>query len=839
VAKEEANGVDKLTDAQRKEVEAQVETYKKAAADAEAKVAAAEAKNAELLAEKELGSVKKSLPRSKKTKEAFVTERKAIVDSIKDKWKNAANDGTLTAVPIPYAKQLYAIAPDVAKLVRSLVEEGIDTLGDVVSNVHSTIKEAIPEITEGDVRDIIAGRYRENKGTKNELQTKIHDIKREQEILNEFERVSNDEPKSEKADRAKNQKLAALNKQLDQLKRDKGADQYSDLTAIKRTISSNEKAAEKLKERIANKDFEKEKPIPFSENMELRKKHPELYNDALNAMFKKEEARHAFDIALRHDELANRTKSQKVVDFLKKLAGTTRSLAANFDDSFALVQAGWTLMTNPKEGAYAFKEHLLDAASEKRFNRELDRLHNKDEWPLIRDSGLDILSPQSLTSKAREELFANTFLDSDFKIWGKSFNVGKYTTKPFERAFTSLGNNLRLGLFNKQVQVLYGEGKTFESHPKEFKDAARVINEITGRGKLHPKLEQVSDIITPFIWSPRMIASSLNLLGLSDAALGVAGKGFYQNLTPSARKLAGEQMGKGIGLAVGLMAAAAYGGADVDYDPRSVTFGDIKFGNKSYNVFGRYASMMKLVVQLITGTRKSATGGEEDLDKRGGHSRIGMVGSYLRGKMTPLSGTAFDAIQHEDYYKHTPVTPTDAAINVTVPMSMKNLKKGLQQDGTLYLLNDFLPSFFGMTVKDARDFPMGATTGKYGGGGAVGQFLDKNDLTVPMARQKTLTVTSAKRQMTDDEFAKFKVEREKAVTEELTKLMDKGKWVNGVKITMNDDKLTLKQKQELISKAAARATEKAKEAVFGKEKKTMQQKMTDRQDYMKNKMLYK
>jgi hypothetical protein len=196
-----------------------------------------------------------------------------------------------------------------------------------------------------------------------------------------------------------------------------------------------------------------------------------------------------------------------------------------------------------------------------------------------------------------------------------------------------------------------------------------------------------------------------------------------------------------------------------------------------------------------------------------------MVGSYLRGKMTPLSGTAFDAIQHEDYYKHTPVTPTDAAINVTVPMSMKNLKKGLQQDGTLYLLNDFLPSFFGMTVKDARDFPMGATTGKYGGGGAVGQFLDKNDLTVPMARQKSLTVTSAKRQMTDDEFAKFKVEREKAVTEELTKLMDKGKWVNGVKITLNDDKLTLKAKAGVNKQGGGSGHRKSKRSSFRKREK--------------------
>lgn len=98
-----------------------------------------------------------------KTSDEFKAEREKLIDNIKDKWNKASKDNTLTAVPVPYAKQLAAISPDVLKLVKSYAEQGIVKLDEIVDDLHTNISKIIPEITKKDVVDILAGEYKEPK----------------------------------------------------------------------------------------------------------------------------------------------------------------------------------------------------------------------------------------------------------------------------------------------------------------------------------------------------------------------------------------------------------------------------------------------------------------------------------------------------------------------------------------------------------------------------------------------------------------------------------------------------------------------------------------------------
>jgi hypothetical protein len=901
VAKMEANGVDTLTEQQKAEVDGLLEKYKNLAETEKAKREEIEKKYNEFLAGKEIEK-QKPKANTKKSKEDFKKERENIVNSIKDKWKKAGNDGTLNALPVPYAKQLVAIAPDVAKLVKSLVEEGIDKLEDVIKNVHETVKGAIPEITENDVRDIIAGVHNEKKETRNELAEKMYNLRKEAKLLGELETVMNriKQPKTEKQKIKDNQRIADLKKQIQTFKendpfwnferdykkmeteRNRQLQRVADLkkkiadtkaglpkevkvkkvdtpeiealkkelaeaeksarealkppaevTKLQNIIKANERTAAKYKERIDKGDFENKKRTSWVDDLDFKMKVGKLYDEAIATSVAKQDAKYEFDMALLKDQEAKRNFAQKVMPFLKKLAGTTQALAAGIDDSFMFVQAGFTLMANPrtavkitmKDGKLnvrgAIVDHVLDAASEKRFKAQIEKLHKSEYWPIISGSGLDVLEPQSLIANMKEEMFAHNFLD---KIGTKKANLGHFA-KIFERAYTSLGNNIRVDLFLKRADQLIAEGKTFENNRQEFEDAAKVINNLTGRGSMHPNIAKATNLMTPIIWSPKMIASSINLLGLSDAGIVLGQKGFYAKLTPSARKFAAAQMTRGISIAAGIMAAAAFGGAKVDSDVRSVTFGDIQVGEKSYNVFGRYASMMRLVMQMVIG-RKSTSGKVEDVGEAGGKTRGQLGGSFLRGKMTPISGVAFDYLANDkkDFFTKKPITAKSALIQTTAPMSFRNIADGLRKDGTATLLNDFLPNFVGISVKDQRDFYANPYSGT-----KLGDFFEKNKLRISeptVIQQKDSKHPDG--QLSDDEKDKILAEREIKLKHLLEKAVNEG---------IVSEKKTQEQNQAKIKWIEGQALDLAKEKVLGqKEKKTPEERREAQLNRRENKL---
>lgn len=485
------------------------------------------------------------------------------------------------------------------------------------------------------------------------------------------------------------------------------------LIAIKKR---NQKREQEIKAKIAAGQFEKEVKKSIFDREDVKRNYPRLRKDALDAIAKKEEAQHEFDLALYEDEMAQRSAIRKGADFLGRVVHTTKAVMSGIDDSATFVQNGLAMMANPKMGAKVWVEHWKDAFSPNRFKRELAALHSDPDFETMQKSGLDIVEPHNAASEKVEEAFEKNLLAGKIKIDGKEFQPWKYTGGIFERAFTSMGNNMRVALFKKQMQALKDAGKTFESHSQEYKDAARAINELTGRGKMPQGLAQASPYITPFIWAPRMLTSTVNVLGLSDLVLGVSGKGYYQNLTPAQRKFALSQLGRGVAMGVGVMGAAALGGAEVDYDPRSVTFGDVIMGDHHYNVFGRYTPVIKGIVQFAMGERVKKDG-VQDLDsgKRGAKTRMGVIGGFFRGKMTPAAGVAYDLAEGKNYFTNEPFTIKDVPAALVTPMSVKELVEGWKNDGTWTILNRFLPAFEGLKVSDERDFKKTETSKSKGG----------------------------------------------------------------------------------------------------------------------------
>lgn len=702
IAKMEANSVDKLTDQQKADVEAQVEKYRKANNEANVKIAELEAQVAKLDAQKEFNKTKSTTKRTKKTAEERVAFRRTEIEAAREALRKLrSGESGLSAVPLPGVRELIAIAPHVKNIMVDLVAQGVDNLQDVISNLHSEFKDVLEGLTEKNIHDIISGEYNEPSRPLSELQRQVKDLQEEAKLINQLESLERGiEPKSEKAKRERNQKIKELR---DKIKDARKAEGSQDLISIK---ERNEKQAKKIREKIAKGQFEKEVKKSIFDREDVKSRLPQLRKQALDAIAKKEEAQHEFDLALFNDEMSKRSRLAKLGGFAGKLIHTSKALLSGIDDSATFVQNGLLMLANPKVGAKAWLAHAKDAFSPARFKRELAAIHADPDWEVISKSGLEVVEPHSAASKQVEEAFEKNLLA---QIEIKGIKPWEYTGGIFERAFTSMGNNLRVLLFKERMQMLRDEGKTFESHPQEYKDAARAINELSGRGKLPEGLAQAAPYITPFIWAPRLLTSTINALGLSDITYTLMGrgeKGYYRNLTPMQRRYALGQLGRGVGVGVAIMGLAALGGAKVDYDPRSVTFGDIIVGDHHYNVFGRFTPIIKTIVQATLGARVKAGGEVQDLDngKWGAKTRAGVVGGFFRGKTTPAFGAALNLAEGRNYFTNQPFTVKDLPSALLQPMSIKELTDGWKNDGTVTILNRFLPAFEGLKVSDERDF---------------------------------------------------------------------------------------------------------------------------------------
>jgi hypothetical protein len=143
-------------------------------------------------------------------------------------------------------------------------------------------------------------------------------------------------------------------------------------------------------------------------------------------------------------------------------------------------------------------------------------------------------------------------------------------------------------------------------------------------------------------------------------------------------------------------------GGEVDDDPRSVTFGNTTLGGNNYNIFGRLTPYVRAVAMHTTGERKTVKG-EENIDDYGGTSRGKELWKLFRSKFHPAAGVASDFFSQERY-DGSKFTVKDAAIDMFAPMSMTEVKKGLDQEGMLSLLKRGLPAITGIKVSNEKDF---------------------------------------------------------------------------------------------------------------------------------------
>lgn len=735
------HAVETLTPKQKEQAEQRFNEINKAYEAEKAAREKAEQQIVKLQEEAKLNEQKKKVAANKgvkKTKEQYQEERKNLKQSIKDKWKNAGNDGTLSS-DIPFRKQLAAIAPDVAKLIYSYLEEGTaKTLDEVRVLLKKELEDSGISVDDRAVSGLISGEFNEpKKKTANQLKQEVAGLRTEQKLLLAIDAIESGEiPVSERKKIERNQKLKDLQDKLEDVRKRFKVGRYSDEskfeTSIKQMIAANKKAEAAALEKIKNKDYSEEpKSETIADNKLLQEKNKALYEEYLKSVVAKDEALLEYERKRVADKKANMDKLGKTLDALSIAVTTAKGTVAMFDQSVLLVQMLPFTMSHPLQALKFAKEGLKDFANKEKFDMEMAKLHNSKFWDVIEKSGLAIYEPRSAKVELRNELHGG-----EKNLLNKDIIIGKTNWSPgqaFERATNTLLNNARLSLFLSRVKDLEIAGHSFESSPQLYKEAARTANELTGHGEVWKYAKMASPVLNHIIWSTKMFASTLNVLGVGDLvrpaemvrgirrALGYEVKetknvkGYYTSMTPEQAKFAVKELARFIGTGVLVLTAAKAASTllgkdedvDIDIDPRSSTFGSIKTENKTFSIFGRYGSAIRTIIQAADGVRM--INGKKDVlgDRYGDKTRADVVfGSFGRGKMTPLAGGIYDFAfnNQQNYFTKEKMTLANTLQQQLIPMSLKDIPSDISRDGAIQGIAESLYKLYGGNVTDKRDF---------------------------------------------------------------------------------------------------------------------------------------
>jgi hypothetical protein len=742
----EANGVDELTDNQMKKVIEDYEKIQKEVEKLKKEKEELQDLNAKMLADQEMAKVNTEVKKEKKEKAPkrdYKKEREDIFKSIKEKWNRASKGSEgLTAVPLPFSAQLYAISPDVAKLVKIYAEDGVSKLDDVVNNIYDLLKDGIEGITKKDIVDIIAGKYKEKeKKALNEAKANLANINKEAKLASAIYdlKYGPKQELTEKKQIEKNAEISSKEKELRELRKESG---YYDESKLKSLIARNEAKANEIKRKIENKEFEPTpRPESFIENPELKKKYPYSYNKYLDGLNKIDEMKHQFLMAAEKDKLEKEGKLGKAKQLGKEFLNTVMALKSGIDNSVVFVQnssvmldpESWGIkirkqkgrsalnpfaykinITKEKPALQALKFQKMAFASEAALRRRLLEIYdNKPLWNMIEKSGLDILDPKGFKTKLKEESFGKRNLL-------ERVGADKYITAPFERLFSGFSNEIRLSLFIQGSQELMDQGKTIENSLKDYQDLASKVNNLTGRGETMFKSSK--SLQSAVLWSPKLLASTLNKLGLSDLISNkLWGKkdskgrpmGYYSAMNKEGREKAVQATVRSLSTVFLIMAAAAMqDDVEVDADPESVTFGQIKNTKTgwSINLLGPYGSVVKQLVMLGSSALSSLSGGAlgpaQKIGADGEPKKVDVVREsykFIRGKANPLVGISADIITGKGFSGKPYDIKKELTSDLFEPLFLQDFRKSYQASGSEAILYA-IPTFYGLKVQNEKTF---------------------------------------------------------------------------------------------------------------------------------------
>jgi hypothetical protein len=634
-----------------------------------------------------------------------------------------------------------------AKMIRDLVEGGIDNIEDLVDAVKANIADKFPDATTRDVRDAITNYSRTLNMNVDEVKKSIDIMKSVGRMLSTLEDLQNKikKEKNKVKRRAMTDREAELKYQIQKA--------LSEIPLTDEEVAKNEKerleswkrrkenAIKMLTEKLNNKDYSKK-----SVKNEL-----ELDDDAKKLENQYEILKDEFELEHERFKISQRTKVQQLLAGATEIWNTPRALIASADLSAPLRQGLLPLVTlaftKPKMAFKMFLDmHGFAFGKSEKYDNYIASVKSSAEYKLMKDAGLDITEQNAQITAREENVVSNWARRIPFagqtlkvKVRGKERTIapGLDITARSERGYSAFLNQLRIEMFQTGSAKLLELGYNPLKDKEVFKDLAHHINNSTGRGSARVKkqdmriseyINSASRLLSPLLFSPKLIIARINT-GFNPF--------YYARLSPPVRKMALKQIGAFYTLtALTLIAAKALDDDDdetwsVEVDPRSSDFAKIRIGKTTIDFTGGFAQYARFFTQSIGGRKKMRDGSVYKLaSEYNKPTRGSVIGGFIMNKMSPwanyltrksmvIEGSAIDEEMEKE----------SMLVKMAVPIWMQDVPKLSEEQGPLGAAGLSVLSFYGMGVQQEtsratkskrRRSSGGFGSSEFGGGGGFG-----------------------------------------------------------------------------------------------------------------------
>lgn len=306
-------------------------------------------------------------------------------------------------------------------------------------------------------------------------------------------------------------------------------------------------------------------------------------------------------------------------NLLGDILNVPRTIMSSFDLSAPLRQ-GLFLVGRPQFWK-AYKGMFKQFASEEAHQAVMKEIQLRPTFPMMMDAKLGLTDEAGAMSH-REELFMS-------KIATQLPGV-----KHSERAYNGFLNKLRADIFDDMVTRADKAGVLDMT---TLKAIGEYINNATGRGTLG-RFEKAAPLLTSAFFSPRLIASRVNLLNPKK----------YWDMPRFVQKEAARDLVSLGGVALGVLAIAKLAGAEVEDDARSSDFGKIKIGNTRMDIGGGFNQYITLAARVAMNQTKTPSGVKNLGEGYKPQTRLSLGEKFLENKASPIASAVLDFARGTD-----------------------------------------------------------------------------------------------------------------------------------------------------------------------------------------------
>lgn len=360
------------------------------------------------------------------------------------------------------------------------------------------------------------------------------------------------------------------------------------------------------------------------------------------------------------------------------VTGSMKAMSASVDLSAPFRQGVFAAPRYPKQFISNFAPMVKSFLSEDAYQGVAHEIATRPSFPLMEQAKLALTAVDELALTAREEAYVGSQWVEKIPI------LGTHLVRGSNRAYSSFLTKFRADIFDSMIREAR-KGNIPLTEP-QLERIGAFINTATGRGELSDSLAKSANALSTSLFSPRLIASRVNLLNPY----------YYIRQDPFVRKEALKTAGAFYGTLATVLGLAKLRGADVGADIRSADFAKIKEGNTRYEISGGFQPYVRLAGQLATGEAISTTTGKPIAIRGKPTTRYDMVRRFIESKFSPVASLGKDILEGENF--EGPINLKREIIKRFVPLILQDAWELYQEEG-VEGLPKVIPGVFGVGVQ--------------------------------------------------------------------------------------------------------------------------------------------